>query len=168
MKKLLVIIAAITLGCGAAAAQNFMVVDTEKIFKSINEYNKAIENIDALGEKYQKQIDDEYAAVETLYNSYQSEKPYLSATVRQQREDAIINREKEIMKKQEDFFGQQGELMKKRIELIKPIQDKVFSAINNYADRNGYSVVLDISGNPTILYYTAGADKTDDIIRIVK
>ena len=89
-------------------------------------------------------------------------------TSRQAREDAIIAREKEVNKYQEQIFGQQGDLMKKRVELIKPIQDKVFGIINKYAQDNGYGLVLDIAASPMVLYYAPSADKTEDIIKLTK
>lgn len=168
MKKMIVIAALLLAGAFAASAQNYMVVDSEKVFKSVKAYNDALETLDKLGKQYETQIENSYAEVETMYNTYQNEKAYLSSSVRQQREDAIINKEKQIAARQEEIFGQQGELIKKRVELIKPIQDKVFETINSYAQRGGFQLVLDIASNPMILYYTPSADKTQEIIDMVK
>ncbi len=167
MKKILIASAIILATAFGASAQNFMVLNTETVFRSIQEYNDAMTSLEQLGEQYQKQVDDAFAEVEEMFNDYQNQKAYLSQATRTQREDAIINREKEIVQFQESIFGQEGELLRRRVELIKPIQDRVFNSINNYAEANGYQVVLDISSNPTILYYSPSADKTETIINLL-
>ncbi|MCC8018172.1 MAG: OmpH family outer membrane protein [Rikenellaceae bacterium] len=167
MRKILIASAIILTTAFCASAQNFMVLNTETVFRSIQEYNDAMTSLEQLGEQYQKQVDDAFAEVEEMFNDYQNQKAYLSQATRTQREDAIINREKEIVAFQESIFGQEGELLRRRVELIKPIQDRVFDTINNYAQANGYEVVLDISSNPTILYYSPSADKTETIINLL-
>ncbi|MCD8072461.1 MAG: OmpH family outer membrane protein, partial [Alistipes sp.] len=151
----------------SVSAQNVMVLNTETIFKSLQAYNDAMTSLDNLGQQYQQQVDDAFAEVEQMFNEYQNQKAYLSQATRTQREDAIINREKEINAFQEQIFGQEGELLKRRVELIKPIQDRVFQVINTYAEKNGYQIVLDISQNLTILYYTPSSDKTQDVISLL-
>ena len=135
-----------------AYAQNYMIVDSEKIFKSIDAYNTAIKDLDKMAEDYQKQVDDKFAEIETLYNNYQQQKASLSATTRQVLEDTILSKEKDATALQESLFGKDGTLMKKRLELIQPIQKKVFDAINAYAQSHGYDLVLDSASNPTLLY----------------
>ena len=103
-----------------AYAQNYMIVDSEKIFKSIDAYNTAIKDLDKMAEDYQKQVDDKFAEIETLYNNYQVQKTSLSAAARQVRENAILQKEKEAQEYQESLFGQEGTLMKKRVEMISP------------------------------------------------
>lgn len=168
MKKSIILAVVFMSAVIAAKAQNYMVVNTETIFKSISEYNEAIESVDKEAGQYQQQIDDAFVEVEKMFNEYQAQKAYLSQSTREQREDAIINREKEINRFQEQMFGQNGELFKKRVELMKPIQDRVFSTINTYAESNGYELVLDIAANPSVLYYAPSADKTNAIIAILK
>ena len=97
-----------------AYAQNYMIVDSEKIFKSIDAYNTAIKDLDKMAEDYQKQVDDKFAEIETLYNNYQQQKASLSATTRQVLEDTILSKEKDATALQESLFGKDGTLMKKR------------------------------------------------------
>jgi outer membrane protein len=167
MKKLVLslIFAAAAL---AGFAQKQMVVDTETIFKALPRYASAINSIDALAKQYQDNIDQSYKQVETMYNDYQAQKNYLTDSARRTREDAIIARENEIEKYQEEKFGQEGEIIKKRIELIKPIQDAVFGVIAKYAEANGFTVVLDIATNPTVVYYSPSIDKTQEIIKLAQ
>lgn len=153
---------------GAGFAQNYMVVNTEKVFKSMSSYTSAVAQLDTLAESYQKEIDAAFDELEKQYNSYQSQKAALSASARQSRENAILQREAEINKYQESIFGQKGTLVTKRVETLKPLQDKVFAVIEKYAKDNGYQIVLDSASNPTLIYYSPAADKTDVIIEQVK
>lgn len=168
MKKNLLIAAAALLVGFTAQAQNYMVVNTEKIFKAVPAYVQALDVLDKQAEAYQKNIDNAYAQIEALYQDYESRKDMLPEATRVAREDDIIKREQDVMKYQESVFGQEGELFKKRVELIKPIQDKVFGIINKYAQDNKFELVLDIASNPSIIYYAPTADKTEMIIRLTK
>lgn len=168
MKKYIFLTAALAVMSFAAQAQNYMVVKSEEIFKSIAAYNKAISDLDELGKQYQKTIDNAFDELEKTYTTYQSQKANLTAAVRQQREEQIVNREKAILQQQEKYFGEEGELIKKRTEVIKPIQDKVFNVINKYAETNGFKMVVDASANASLLYYNPSVDKTQEIIKLVK
>lgn len=166
--KRLVLIAAFVLAAGTLAAQNYIVVNSEKIFKSIAAYNKAIEDLDQLAQQYQTQVDARFADVETLYNNYMNQKASLTAATRQIRENEILAREKEAQEFQESLFGQEGALMKRRLELIAPIQKKVFDAIETYAKTVGADAVIDSSNNPTLLYTNPAVERTQQLIDALK
>ena len=168
MKRILFAILAVVMTTAVATAQNYMVVDSEKVFKSIAAYNEALEQIETLSQTYQKQVDTKFAAVETLYNNYMAQRASLSESARQSREQQILNAEAEATEYQESIFGTDGTLIKKRIELIQPIQKKVFDTIKQYAEKKGYDMIIDISQNATMLYYSERADHTDEIIAILK
>lgn len=168
MKKIFALVLSLVAFVGVASAQNYMVVDSEKIFKSIDEYNNAITQLDNLAKLYQQQVDSQFAAIEKLYNNYQQEKASLSAAARAAREQQILDKEAEAMKYQESLFGNDGTMMKKRIELIQPIQERVFKAIESYAKSNGFDMVLDIASNATLLYYSPSVDRTEAVIKLVK
>ena len=160
---------ALTFGLATmASAQNYAVVNSEKVFKSIEAYNDALKQLDTLAEQYQKQVDEKFEAVETLYNTYMERKSSLSAASQKANEDNILQKEQEATEFQESLFGSEGTLMKKRVELIQPIQQKVFKAIEQYAQAKGYDMIIDIAQNATMLYYSPKADKTEDIILLVK
>lgn len=168
MKKMILMLA-LTLGLATmASAQNYAVVNSEKVFKSIEEYNAALKQLDTLAEQYQKQVDEKFEAVETLYNTYVERKASLSAASQKANEDNILKKEQEATEFQESLFGSEGQLMKKRMELIQPIQQRVFKAIEQYAQAKGYDMIIDIAQNATMLYYSPKADKTEDIILLVK
>ncbi len=168
MKRIIVTALAIFACLGVASAQNYMVVDSEKIFKSINEYNTALTELDNLAKTYQQQVDAKFEAVEALYNNYQQQKANLSSAARSAREQAILSKEQEATLFQESIFGNDGTMMKKRIELIQPIQERVFKTIAAYSQANGYDMVVDIASNATLLYYSPKVDKTEEIVKIVK
>lgn len=154
--------------CGTLTAQNYIVVESEKVFKSLSSYNEAIDALDKLAKEYQEKVDAKYDQVESLYNKYVEEKASLSASVRQQREQEILSAEKSAQEYQESIFGQEGELMKKRMERIKPIQEKVFAAIEAYAKSVGAGLVLDSSNNPSLLYTSAEVEHTQQVINALK
>ena len=153
---------------GATFAQNYMVVNSEKVFKSIESYNNALDEIEKLATEYQKAVDAKFAEVENLYNNYMQQRSSLSASTQQQYEQLILQREAEATEYQESLFGTEGELMKKRMELIQPIQQRVFNAIERIATQYGYDLVIDISANPTILYYSSKVDFTQKIINALR
>ncbi len=169
MKKYLLaaIVAIMSLGASNLQAQNYAVVDSEKIFKSIASYNTAVQELENQSEAYQKQIDEAFDQLEREYNNYQSVKSTYSASQRSAAENRIISREEEITKFQEKIFGEDGTIARMREEKLKPIQDRVFKAIDEYAIRYGIGLVIDIASNPTVLYYSPAADKTNEIIKIV-
>ena len=149
---------------GIASAQKYCIIDSEKVFKSLDEYNKAMTQLDELGKAYQTEVDNKYKSIESLYNNYMAQKASLSASTRSTIEQQILQKEEEAQKYQQELFGENGTLMKKRVELIKPIQTKVFAAIEKYAKANGYDLVLDKASNASILYSGEAIDHTAQII----
>ena len=168
MKKLIIALLTVIMTAGIASAQNYMVVDSEKVFKSIESYNNALDEIEKLATEYQKAVDAKFAEVETLYNNYMQQRASLSASSQQQYEQLILKREAEATEYQESLFGTEGELMKKRVALIQPIQQRVFNIIESFSKQYGYDLVIDIAANPTILYYSSKVDFTARIIDALK
>ena len=149
---------------GIVSAQKYCVIDSEKVFKSLDEYNKAMTQLDELGKSYQAEVDKKYKSIESLYNNYMVQKASLPASTRTTIEQQILQKEEDAQKYQQELFGENGTLMKKRVELIKPIQTKVFAAIEKYAKTNWYDLVLDKASNTSILYYGEAIDHTAQVI----
>ena len=166
--KRLILTLALVLSAAFASAQNYAVVISEKIFKSIDQYNQAISQLDQMANDYQTKVDAKFEEVEKIYNAYMARRAQLSQASQQANEENILKLEQEAQKYQESIFGTDGELMKKRLELIQPIQKKVFDTIKQYAEKKGYDMIIDISQNATMLYYSERADHTDEIIAILK
>ena len=168
MKKMIIALMAVMMSVGVASAQNYMVIDSEKVFKSVAAYNEALEDIEQLATQYQEAVDKKFAEVENLYNSYMQQRSSLSMSAQQQYEQLILQKEAEATEYQESLFGTDGTLMNKRLELIQPIQERVFNTIESFSKQYGYDLVIDISANPTILYYSTKVDFTDRIIEALK
>lgn len=168
MRRFILVLALVFGLSFAASAQNYALVNSEKIFKSIESYNTAISELDKMAQEYQAEVDEKFKAVENLYNAYMQRKSQLSEASQAANEENIIKKEQEATEFQESIFGTDGELMKKRLELIQPIQKLVFSTIEEYAKAKGYDMVIDISQNATMLYYSPKADHTEAIIAELK
>ena len=167
--KRLILTLAIVLGVAAtAAAQNYAVVNSEKIFKSIDKYNQAIEQLDKMAGEYQKQVDAKFEEVEKIYNAYMSRRASLSEASQQANEQNILNKEREAQQFQESIFGTDGKLLQERLALIQPIQKQVFETIEKYAKQKGFDMIIDIAQNATMLYYSENADHTEAIIQMLK
>lgn len=169
MKKLIVISAALLL-CSVTSsfAQKYFMVSSEEIFKSLAEYNQAIETLDKMEAQYIENIENAYELIEEQYNTYKEQANFLSESNRSLKEAQIIENEKKVTEYQEKTLGDNGDLIKKRIELIQPIQEKVFGVIETYAQSQGYDMVIDIATTPSIIYYKPELDKTNEIIESLK
>ena len=143
MKKLGVIIALAVLTTAYAAAQKYAFVDSEYIRKNIPAFTQAQEQLDKLSQQWEKEVADGYALVEQMYKSYQNDVVLLSQEMKGKREEAIIAKEKEMKDLQSKYFGVEGELFKKREELVKPIQDEILKAIKTIAADGSYAVIFD-------------------------
>ncbi|HLU16665.1 MAG TPA: OmpH family outer membrane protein [Edaphocola sp.] len=167
MKKLILGIA-LMLSTGAAAlAQKYCVIDSKYILDKIPEYTTAQKQIENMSETWQKEIDAKMETVDQMYKSYQAERAMLSESARAKREAEIIAKEKEAKELQKKYFGYEGELFSKRQSMIKPIQDKVFNAVQQYATSRGYDIVYDKSGGITIFYADPKLDKSEEILKLI-
>lgn len=148
----------------AANAQKFAFVDTEYILENISEYRDAQDQLDKLSIDWQKEIEAKFAEVDKLYKAFQAEAPLLPEDIKKKREDEIVTKEREAKELQKKRFGKDGDLFKKRMELIKPIQDKVYEAIEDIAVAQGYAMIFDKSGSVTLLYGNSKYDKSDEVL----
>jgi outer membrane protein len=145
-------------------AQKFGYVDTEYILNQIPEYKAAQSELDKTSADWQKEIDSKYMEIDKLYKAFQAEKIFLTEEMTKKRENEIINREREVKDLQKQKFGVDGEMFKKRMELIKPIQDKVYSAVKAIAEKTGLAIIFDKSSDLTMLYTNPRYDKSDDVL----
>jgi outer membrane protein len=165
MKKLsLLILLAAVLGF-TATAQRYAVIDTRYILSKMPEYTEAQKKLDAFSIQWQQEIDQKQAALDQLYRNFESEKVMLSEDLLKKREDDLFNKEKELRDLQKKRFGFEGDLFKRRQELVKPIQDKVYSAVQKLAAARQYDLILDKSEGITIIFADPKLDKSDDILK---
>ncbi|MBL7893649.1 MAG: OmpH family outer membrane protein [Bacteroidia bacterium] len=164
MKKIISILA-IILFCGFKVnAQKIGYVDTDYILNSIPEYKAAQTELDKLSVDWQKEIEAKYNEIDKLYKAYQADAILLTDDMKKKRENEIINKEKEVKELQKQRFGVDGELFKKRQELVKPLQDKIYSAVKAVAERSGLAIIIDKAGQVAILYANTKYDKSDDVL----
>ncbi|MCI5081610.1 MAG: OmpH family outer membrane protein [Saprospiraceae bacterium] len=152
----------------AANAQKIAYVDVNQILNSIVEYQNAQTELDRQAEEWRQDIAQEYDKIKGMYNRYQAEQVLLSDDARRQREEEIMNKEKEVRDLQKRLFGPEGQLFKRRQELVQPIQDRVYQAIQEYAEERNYDFIFDKSAASGIIFSSDQYDKTDDVLRKLK
>lgn len=150
-----------------AQMQKYFVIDSKYILEKISAYNDAQKKLDEQSKAWQDEIDKKMQQVDQMYRSYQAERGLLSDDAKQKRENEIVAKEKEAKDLQKKYFGYDGELYKKRQDLVKPIQDKVFNAVQQYAKQRGAEIVYDKAGGVTIFYADPKLDKSEDIIKLI-
>jgi len=146
-------------------AQRVAVVDVSGLLENLPAHVEAQSEIDKISAKWRQDISMEYDQIKSMYNKYQAEMVLLSEEVKIEREDEIMEKEKQVRELQKRRFGPDGDLFRKRQELVSPIQDEVFKAIEDYAKVKGYDLIFDKAGAVGLLYANEEYDKTDEIRR---
>ncbi len=166
MKKLL-FVALMVLGTAvcASAQQRYAVIDTKYILERIPAYKEADAKLKLIGEQWQKEIDDLQVQLDKMYKNYESEQFMLTEALKKKREDELFEKEKQVRDLQKKRFGYEGDLFKERQRLIKPVQDKVYDAIQKIATSRFYDFVLDNSEGITIIFADPKLDKSDDVLK---
>ena len=171
MKKILslsvalMVLTALVPGLSEAKAQRYAIVDTRYILEKMPEYKEAQKALDQISLQWQKEIDEKQAALDQMYRNYEAEQVMLSEELRKKREDELFVREKEVRDLQRKRFGFEGDLFKKRQELVKPIQDKVYNAIQKLAVNRQYDFILDKSEGITVIFADPKLDRSEDILK---
>ncbi len=168
MKKILVsLLIVFAAATGVKAQQHYCIIDSKYILEKMSDYKDAQAKLDALSKTWQEEIDNRMAEVDRMYKGYQAEKPMLSDDMRNKRQDEIVAKEKTAKDLQKQRFGYEGDLFKKRQEYVKPIQDRVFNAVQKMANSKGFDMVLDKAGGVTLFYADPKLDHSDDVLKIL-
>lgn len=163
MKKTLVLVALLL--CSVFTyAQKFACVDSDYILSNMPEYKQAQKELEDVSLQWQKEIENKLAEVDKMYKSYQAEALLLPEQLKTKKENEIVAAEKEAKNLQKQRFGNEGDLSKKRSELIKPIQDRIYNAIEKIAQEKNYAMVFDKGSGATILYVEAKTDISDLVL----
>jgi outer membrane protein len=165
MKQLILI--ALVCFASVSQAQKFAYVDSDYILERIPEYASAEDQLEKLSVNWQSEIEEVYQQIDVLYKKYQADKILLTQEMKNKRESEIINKEKDAKELQRKRFGPEGDLYKKRTELVKPIQDKVYNAIQDFSNEKRYDIIFDKSSNLIMLFSNPDLDKSDDILKIL-
>ena len=147
-----------------ASAQKYACVNTEYILSNIPDYSRAQTQLNKQAENWQKEIETKFQEIDRLYKAFHQEAYLLPDNLKHKREEEIAAKEREAKELQTKYFGPGGDLDRKRAELMKPIQDRVYNAIERIANEKNYAFILDKSGSATLLYVSAKYDVSDLVL----
>jgi outer membrane protein len=164
MKKLVLSVMVVMLAALMANAQKFAYVDSQYILDNIPEYAEAQAQIDELSQQWQKEIEAKFAEVDKMYQDYQAQSVLLPEDMKKKKEQEIVDKEREAKNLQKQRYGKDGDLFKKRQELIKPIQERIYNAIQEISVDGNYMIVFDKSGSVSIMYANPKYDISDEVL----
>jgi outer membrane protein len=165
MKKIILSFAVLMLVYAGAEAQRYAIIDTRYILDKMPDYKDAQVKLDGTASMWQKEIDNKQQELDKMYRDFEAEKVMLPDELKKKREDELYNREKEVRDLQKKRFGYEGDLFKERQKLIKPIQDKVYTAVQKLAVARSIDLILDKSEGITVIFADPKLDKSEDVLR---
>ena len=169
IKKALTLLAmAVLVSVTSIQAQKIALVDINEVLESLPDYQEAQTEVDRIAAEWRQEIAQEYDKIKSMYNKYQAQQVLLSEEAQKQKEEEIVSKEAEVRELQRRRFGPEGDLFLKRQELVSPIQEKVFGAIDDFATDRGYDIILDKGGSTGLLFANEEFDKTEDIKKRLK
>ena len=148
-------------------AQRYAVIDSKYILEKLGDYKESQSKLDQISSQWQQEIEKKQVELDKMYKDYDAEQVMLSNELKKKREDELYNREKEVRDLQKKHFGFEGDLFKKRQELIKPIQDRVYVAIQKLAIERSYDFILDKSEGITVIFADPKLDKSDEVLKFL-
>ena len=148
----------------AVAQQKFACVNTDYVLRSVPDYTNAQKRLDKYVEDWQKELSDKQAEIDVLRAAYEQESYLLPENLKKRRQDELKSKEQELRDLQQQRFGVGGDLDKKRAELLKPVQDRVYAAIERIAQEKNFAFVFDKAGSPAVLFANKKYDISDDVL----
>ncbi len=164
MKKLIFALLVLFSATTSVSAQKFAYVDTQYILENLPEYKSAQQQLDRISIQWQKEIELKFAEIDKMYKDFQAESILLTDDMKKKREEEIIDKESAAKELQKQRFGKGGDLLKKRQDLVKPVQDKIYNAIKEIATAKNYAVVFDKSSDLTMLFTNPKYDISDQVL----
>jgi len=149
-------------------AQRYGVVDTDYILKSLPEYAQAKSQMDKLSEQWAGEVSALQSELESLKDALDAERILLSPEKLKKREQGIESKQAEVIALQQRYFGPEGQLFEKRSQLVQPIQDKVFGAVQAVARKRKLELVLDKSAQSGVLFVDKEKDYSDEVLNSLK
>jgi outer membrane protein len=147
-----------------AKDQSIAYIDMQYILKNLPQYEQANEQLTMLSKRWQKEIDAMQQEIRVLVSNYQTEQIFLSDAMKRQREEEIVKKEQELLELKRKYFGQDGELYKKREALTKPIQEEIYNAIQELASEKKIDLIKDRSADPSLIYMSSKLDVSDQVL----
>ncbi len=167
MKKIAFIIV-LLFGTGFANAQKYAYIDSDFILNKLPEYAEAKDQLDKLADRWTKEIAERYEVIKTKKENFAREEVLLPNEEKTKRLEEIEALETEVMEMQRQRFGVGGDYFQKRQELIKPIQDKVYDAMQQVASKRNYVFVFDKANQSNLVYADSKSDISEDVLRELK
>ena len=164
MRFSLAVAAFLLFGLNIANCQKFGYIDSDFILSKMPEYKKAQDEIDQLSSGWQKEVEDLQKKVDGLHRAYQAEQVLLTDEMKQDRLDEINKKETELKDYNKKVFGFGGLFFLKKQELVKPLQDKVFEAVEKVAKSNRLAIIFDKAGELVMIYTDPRHDYTDFVL----
>jgi outer membrane protein len=164
MKKTVLLLLFLVIGL-LGFSQRYAIIDTKYILDKLPDYKDAQKQLDDIAAGWQKEIDIQQQELDRMYKDFEAEQVMLSEELRKKREDQLFVKEKALRDLQRKRFGFEGDLFKRRGELIKPVQDKVYNAVQRLAAQRGYDFILDKSEGITVIFADPKLEKSDDVLR---
>lgn len=164
MKKWIFIIGLVFGMWQTGQAQRFAIVDSELILTKMPEYRQAQSQLDQMSQKWQGEVEALQSEAEALQKAYNAERVLLTEEMQQERLQAIKLKQDETRELQRKYFGPNGEVYKKRQELVRPIQDRIYNAVQEVARRRKLDVVFDKSSDLITLFNSGDADISEEVL----
>ena len=165
MKKIILLLTLFVGVVGSSYAQKFALIDMEYILKNISSYETAQDQLDVMSKKWQAEVDKAQQEVKEMYKSYQGDLVFLSADQKTKRENAIVEKEKQLQELNRKYFGTDGELFKQRQALIKPIQDDIYNAVKEISEAKGYQLILDRASAESVIFASPRIDISNEVLQ---
>jgi outer membrane protein len=163
MKKLFLAALMCVICLCSAQAQKFALIDMEYILDRIPAYETANNELTQLSQTYQKEVEAKTKEAESLYKAYQNASN-LTAAQKTQREEAIVAKEREAAELRKKYFGPEGVMAQKQEQLIAPIQDEVYQAVKELAQRYGYDMVIDRASAESLIFASPNIDISNQVL----
>jgi outer membrane protein len=164
MRLSVILLGFFVFGLNFAEGQKFGYIDTNFILSKMPEYQKAQSEIEQLSAGWQKEVEDLQRAVEVAHVSLKAEEVLLTEEMKAERMAMIQKKEAELKDYQRKVFGFGGLFFLKKQELIKPLQDKVWEAVEKIAKQNRLAIIFDKSGELVMIYTDPRHDYTDFVL----
>ena len=164
MNKILLTIVLVFSGI-AINAQKVAIVESEYIFSKLKSYQAANEKVEKQSQEWQKDIEDRMSELESIYKKFQAEQSLFTAQMKQEKILEIEAKEKEVASLQQKRFGPNGELFKKRQELLQPIMTRMIEEVQKIAQAKSYDLVIDKSSGNTVLFSNPRLNISEEVIK---
>lgn len=155
----------IILGTSFAFGQKYGYIDSDYILDNVPEYKEAKDKLNKLADRWTKDIEDRYAVLKMKKDNFAREEVLLPAEEKTKRKEEITKLETEVLELQKMRFGVSGDYFNKRQELVKPIQDKVFDALQKIASKKNYTFVFDKANQSNLVYADSKTDLSNDVLK---